>query len=353
MNTKLLLTCLFSSCLLTAQNIFKDDLSTYIIGTPLHSQGLWSHINDAANGGFGAGACNPVSSGGTCSSSNVVANPLSYLNFGSSGKSIEIAGFLDNPGHPIQPVVIDGDLYVGVVLNLATAPTLASASDFFRAANSDTSLITFRLLVQDAGTGYKVGIKKGGSGNPAVYTDAIFNYSQDNLVILKYSHLSEANDDILNLYVNPDYASGEPAIPSATTNLGIDQSGNIDRIFFRLGFNTVGALPSGYAGLVSAASTWFGLGFIPLAVDQFDKTTFTILSSQASKGVLTITSKMALTNTTLNIYTLTGQLLETKKINLEVNSTEIAINPISQSSVYIVELITENGSKFNKKITTN
>lgn len=353
MNTKLLLTCLFSSCLLTAQNIFKDDLSTYITGTPIHSQGLWSHINDAANGGFGAGACNPVSSGGTCSSSNVVANPLSYLNFGSSGKSIEIAGFLDNPGHPIQPVVIDGDLYVGVVLNLATAPTLASASDFFRAANSDTSLITFRLLVQDAGTGYKVGIKKGGSGNPAVYTDAIFNYSQDNLVILKYSHLSEANDDILNLYMNPDYASGEPAIPSATTNLGIDQSGNIDRIFFRLGFNNTGSLPTGYAGLISAALSWFNLGFIPLSVDQFDRSSFTILGSQASKGLLSLNSKIAISQVTLNIYTITGQLIESKIISLDTNTNDIAINPIHSSSVYIVELLTENGNKFTKKITTN
>ncbi len=351
MNTKLLVACLLSSYFLTAQNIFKDDFSTYTVGTPLHSQGLWSHLNDAANGGFGAGGCNPVTSGGSCSSSNVVSNTIAYPNYGSSINSIEIAGFLDNPGHPLQPVVIGGDLYVGMVLNFSTAPAVGSAFDFFRAANSDTSLITFRLLVQDAGTGYKVGIRKGASSNPTVYTDAILNYNQDNLVIIKYSHLADVNDDIVNLYVNSDYASGEPISPSATTNTGIDQSGNIDRIFFRLGFNTDGALPTGYAGLVSAARTWFDLGFIPLSVDQFDATSFTVIGSQASKGLLSINSKMAISNATLNIYTITGQLIENKTISLEATNNDIAICPVHQAAVYIVELITENGTKFTKKIT--
>lgn len=118
MRTKLLLSFLLISCFLTAQNIFKDDFSTYTSVQSLHSQGLWSHINDAPNGGFGAGACNPVSSGGSCSSSNVISNSISYSNYGTSSKSIEIAGFLDNPGHPIQPVVVGGDLYVGMVLIL-------------------------------------------------------------------------------------------------------------------------------------------------------------------------------------------------------------------------------------------
>ncbi|WP_293872472.1 T9SS type A sorting domain-containing protein [Flavobacterium sp.] len=353
MKKKLLIACLLTSCFLTAQNIFQDNLATYTVGSSLHSQGLWSHNNDAANGGFGAGACNPVTSGGSCSSSNVVSNSISYLNYGTSAKSLEIAGFLDNPGHPLQPVIIGGDLYVGMVLNIATAPTVGSASDFFRAANSDTSLITFRLLVQDAGTGYKVGIKKGSSANLTVYTNGIFNYNQDNLVILKYSHLSGTNNDILNLYINPDYASGEPVIPSATTNTGTNQSGNIDRIFFRFGFNNAGALPTGFAGLVSAARTWFNLGFIPLSVEQFNSNSFTVLGNNASKGIITINSKMALTNSTLNIYSITGQLLETKKISIGENNNDITINPIHQASVYVVELITEDGSKFIKKIITN
>ena len=52
-------------------------------------------------------------------------------------------------------------------------------------------------------------------------------------LILKYSQLAGAGDDILNLYVNPVIANGVPATPDATTSSGTDQSGTIDRLVFR------------------------------------------------------------------------------------------------------------------------
>lgn len=353
MKIKLLFTLLLTSYCLTAQNIFQDNFASYNINSPLHSQGLWSHNNDPANGGFGAGACNPVSSGGSCSSSNVAANTITFPNYGTATKSMEIAGFLDNPGHPVQPIIVDGDLYVSMVVNISSAPAAGSASDFFRAANSDTSLITFRLLVQDASTGFKVGIRKGASNNLTVYTDAIFNYNQDNLIILKYSHLPGASDDVLNVYVNPDYASGEPLTNSATTSTGFDQSGAIDRIFFRLGFNNAGTMPIGFAGLVSASTNWFGLGFESLSVNEFENKPFTIMTANARNGILTIDSNRISSGIALNIYTITGQLLETQNISLVNSSNEVRINPISNASVYLVELIENNGKKQTQKIIIN
>jgi hypothetical protein len=112
-------------------------------------------------------------------------------------------------------------------------------------------------------------------------------------------------------------------------------------------------MPSGAASLISVARTWFDLGFIPLSIEQFDAASLTVIGSQVSKGLLSINSNMAISNAKLNIYTITGQLIENKTISLEATINDIAINPIRSSSVYIVELLTENGTKFTKKITTN
>lgn len=353
MKKTLLFFILFISSISQAQNIFKDDFSTYTSGQSLHSQGLWSHVNDAANGGYGAGACNPVVSGQPCFSATILDNTISYLNYGSSIKSLSIAGLLDNPGHPILPVVVNGDLYVGMVLKITTAPAPGSAVDFFRVINSDTSLVTFRLLVQDATTGFNIGIKKGSSANPTTYTSQIYNYNQDVLVILKYSHLAGANDDLLNLYVNPDYALGEPSVPTATTSSGFDQSGNIDRMVFRLGFNSVGTMPTGFAGLTSASTNWFGLGFIPLSVNQFEAKPLTILGNHAKSGSISITTERSVENATMNIYTITGALIEKQKISLYNTTNEIGIKPITTTGIYIVELIENSGKKQVQKITIN
>lgn len=350
--TLLFLTLLVFS-LSQAQNIFQDNFSTYTVNAPLDGQGLWSHTNDSANGFYGAGACNPVTSGQPCFSATLKSNTVSYLNYGSSPLSLELAGFLDNPGHPLTPVVVGGDLYVGMVLNITTAPASGSAVDFFRVINSDTSLTTCRLLVQDAGTGYTIGIRKGGSGNPTTYTSQIYNYNQNVLVILKYSHQSGTNDDIVNLYANPDYASGEPVSPTSTTSAGLDQSGNIDRIVFRLGFNTAGTLPTGFAGLVSASTTWFGLGFVPLSVDQFENKPLTILGNNAKNGMLTIDTDRSISDAKLNIYTITGTLLEKQNISLDKTTNEIQINPIMITGVYIVEVMETNGKRQMQKIIIN
>ena len=64
MKKKLLFIALFSIGLLQAQNIFKDDFSTYTVGQELSGQGLWSNSPIAPN--VGIGACLPISSMVSC-----------------------------------------------------------------------------------------------------------------------------------------------------------------------------------------------------------------------------------------------------------------------------------------------
>ena len=350
----LLVLSLISTGLVQSQNIFKDDFMSFTIGSPLDGQGLWSHINDPANGGYGVGGCVPITSGQPCFSANLLSKNIDYQNYGTSTLALEIAGQLDGVGHPISPIVTDGDLYVSLVLNITTAPSSASGVDFFRVVNGDTPFVAFRIIVVDNGTGagFKIGIKKGPSNSPYVYTNNIYNYNIDNLIVLKYTHQIDIADDILNLYVNPDFAAGEPASPISTTNLGTDQSDNIDRLAFRLNFNNAGTIPTGYAGLVSASKDWFGLGFVPLAINQFESKPLTILSNNAKIGILTIDTDRIL-DAKLNIYTLTGALIEKQNISLNNTTNQININPITSIGVYIVELIESSGKKQVQKITIN
>lgn len=331
------------------QNIFNDDFSTYILNQELSGQGLWSNVNNPANQQFGLQPCVPIMTGGICFSSNVVSNPISYSGYGTSLQSIQVAGFLDNPGRGIVPIVSSGVLYIGLVVNITTAPVGAAASDFLRINNGGIGSVAFRLIVQDGGFGYKIGIKKGASNEVTSYTQDLYNYGENVLIVLKYSYLPSFNDDVLSLYANPVYSAIEPLTPTLTTSSGFDQSETIDRVAFRLGNNTAGNMPTGFAGLVSASTTWDGLSFLPLGLNQFEANNVAI-SSILENGELQINSKSPLNNVQMKLYSTTGALLEQKTINIPTGSSQIGLASKLSGGMYIVQLFDENGEKSSFKI---
>ena len=348
MKKKLLFIALFSIGLLQAQNIFKDDFSTYTVGQELSGQGLWSNSPIAPN--VGIGACLPISSMDPCTGTKIIAQPLSYLNYGSSPNSIEIAPIKDGAGRVLSPIVTNGDLYLGIVLNITTAPDAAgSPVDFLRVLNGSQFDVAFRLLVKNAGFGYNIGIRKGASNNATIYTTDLYNYGESVLVIIKYSHLDSFNDDIVKAYINPNYSNGEPLTPSAETANGFDQSGNIDRIAFRLNYNVSASMPSGFAGLVSTSSTWEGLTFEPLGVNQFDKNKLTI-SSSLENGLLNVSSANAIENANLNLYSMTGALLESQTITIPSGNSQITLASKLTTGIYIAQLSDDSGATKSFKI---
>ncbi len=343
----LLLLTFLTTVISQGQNIFKDDFSTYVINQELSGQGLWSNSPIAPN--VGIGACLPLSGSQPCSGTKVVGQSLNYLDYGSSNSSITLAPVQDGVARAITPVVTDGNLYLGLVLNLTSAPTTAgSPVDFLRVINSDATQVTYRLLVRDAGFGYNVGIRKGASSNATVYTGDVFNYGENVLLILKYSHLGGPDDDIVSAFVNPIYGNGEPA-PNITNAAGFDQSGAIDRLAFRMNFNVAASMPTGLIGLVSTSTTWEGLTFLPLGVNQFEANSVTI-SSILENGQLQISSKNTLNNVQMKLFSTTGALLEQKMINIPTGSSQIGLASKLSSGMYIVQLYDENGEKTSFKI---
>jgi hypothetical protein len=349
MNRKLLsLVALFSFGIINGQNIFRDDFSNYIVNQELSGQGLWSSSPIAPN--VGIGACVPLSGTQPCSGSKVVAQPVSFLNYGSSNNSIVLAPVQDGVARAISPVITNGNLYVGMVLNISSAPTnAASPVDFLRVINSDATQVTFRLLVRDTGFGYNVGIRKGASSNPTVYTSDVLNYGENVLVILKYSHIEGPDDDILSVYLNPNYNNGEPSNPSGVTTSGFDQSGAIDRVAFRMNFNVAASMPTGFIGLVSTSTNWQGLSFLPLSVSQFDANNLAV-SSLIENNALQINAKSSLDQLQMQVYSTTGTLLEDRIVNISDGNSLLELNSKLSSGLYIIQFIDKNGEKTNFKI---
>lgn len=341
MKTKLILVALLATFSTQAQNIFRDDFSTYFSGVDLNNQGTWS--NSSSNpGGLGAAI------GAIPNNADVLATPVSYPDYGSSINSIKISPDSDGCGTPF-PAVTSGSLYVGFVLNLSVAQA-NNNSDFFRVMSGGNFNTTFRLYATPAPGAFFLGVSKGANGNQINFTPNALAYNQDHLIIVKYTQGSGTNDDLISVYVDPAFAGGEPGTPSVTNNVGLDQAGNLDRLCFRQ--NWTNGMPTGNAGLLSLALTWADLGF-SLGTEQFDANTIAISSGNAKNGELTLMSNTAFDNASLRIVALNGSIIETKKIAIEAAANVVAIIPIRSSGVYIVEITTSNGRRFTQKIMIN
>ena len=335
MKTKLLFLLLMTFGFTNAQNVFRDDFAAYTVAANFSGSGTWS--SSTSTGFPGTGGC----SGSSCVVSKIVAANMTYPNYGSATKGAELKADSDGVG-TFFPVITTTDVYVGMVVNVAS--TSLTPQDHFRVYNNGSFTETaFRMFFKQSNAlEFQVGIAKAGSGNPIVYAPNLVSIGSDHLIILKFKQLPGTTDDIISVFVDPNYLAGEPATPSASNSAlananFVDQSGSIKMMAFRQ--NSIANLPSGKTSLISVSKDWAGLGFLTFANQQFTKSTFDIISSQANAGLLTIKSSISLDNAVLNIYDIQGRMIENKTISLTENNNQIAINPIATSGIYIVEII--------------
>lgn len=339
MKKLLLYFILLTAGICQSQNVFQDNLDSYNVNSQLSGQGTWT--NNSSNGG--TGSC--TGPGGLCSNAQVQSSGFSYLNYGTSSNSLQLLADTDGCGTLFTPIT-SGDFYVGLMINLSSSAT--SPNDFFRVNSGNAFVTTFRIFIKTVtANSFTIGISKGGSGNAIAYTTSSFGFNQDHLLILKYSIQSGASDDALNLYVNPVIANGVPASPDATTNSGTDQSSSVDRLVFR---QNATATPTGRAGLVSVAKSWTGLIFPNMNTTTFEKNQFELSNSNIKSGILSIKSYENINDLIIKIYDIEGKVIETKETSLNNQINDIAIKPLQESGIYIVEIIGKNNIKFSQKI---
>jgi hypothetical protein len=338
MKKLIILMLLFVSTLSFSQNIFNESFSAYNIAD-LTGQGSWTSNSTAPNIGMGITFGQP--------NAQVVPQTLSFTDYGLSSKAITTKPNSDSCVTAFTAFGATDVVYVGMVIKITAAQS--NPDDFFRVmSNANNYNTTFRLLVTPGGTGFNVGIRKGGTSNTTVYTTGGYAYNSSHLIIFKYTQNAGTADDELKVFVDSSYLGGEPATASALTTSGVDQSGSIDRMVFRQNYGT--GMPTGFISLVSVAKTWEDLTFIPLATNVFTKSTFNIVANNASNGVLTINSSLNLDKVSLNITDLQGRLIENKTLSLTENTNNIAINPIRNAGIYIVN-IANGDAKIATKIS--
>ncbi len=339
MKLKITLLLAILSIASNAQNIFSDDFASYFTGIDLNGQGSWSN-NTSNPGGLGA------SQGGGINNTKVLANPVAYTGYGNSDVSIEIKPDSDGCGRGFTPTTT-GNLYLGFVINLSTTlQDSQNTNDFIRLMSGGNYNTSLRVYAVPNSGAFQIGVAK--NSGTRVYSPLAYNFNQNHLVIIKYTINSGTNDDLISVYIDPTYSSGEPATTTFSSNLGTDlvNAIGIDRIGIRQQWT---AMPTGKMGLISVANTWESLGFLPLYLNEFTNNTFFVESNNIKNGVLNINSTISLENAVISIYDIQGRTIETKTTSLSENENNISINSITTAGVYIVEIITDE-KRFTQKI---
>jgi hypothetical protein len=336
MRKTLLFGLLLAGVTTVAQNIFRDDLIAYNTGVQLNGQGSWS--NNSSNGG--SGSC----TGPLCNNAFILAQGISYPSYGTATKSLEIGIDRDGIGTLFTPVSTT-DVYFGMVVNFSNAAFSGTINDFFRITTGAFSTAGRIFAKKTVSNSLVFGI---GKTSGSTYDSANeFSFDTDHLLIVKYTKNAGSSDDVIKLFIDPNFATGEPMTANVTIAGGTDNTGIIKSLNFFL--NTSQGIPTGKAGLVSVSSSWEDLAF-NLSNNQFAKETFTIASTKATSGLVSIKSNLTFENITLNIYDIQGRKVTTELISLEASVNDIAINPIKNAGVYVLELLSENNDRFTQKI---
>lgn len=317
------------------QGIFSEDFASYTSGLQLSGQGSWTN-NSSLPGGLGSCV------GAICQNAKVTDQSIGVTGYGTSLKSFSLTPDTDGCGTSFTPFTENGDLYVGMVINISNAQ--ASPVDFFRIASGSNLNTTFRMMVQpSSGSSYKIGIIKGGISNPVVYTSNSYNYGTDYLLIFKYTQASGANDDTVTLYANANYAAGEAGNTVSASNFaGNDQSGSIDRMTFRQNAGPAG-MPTGRVGLLSVATSWEELGF-SLSTPDFGRDKLSVYPNPVGT-VLNIKSGTRISR--VSVLTLLGQEIPLR--SSDSSFSQIDVTALAKGT-YLLRITTEAGTEVSRFI---
>ncbi|WP_299116922.1 T9SS type A sorting domain-containing protein [uncultured Winogradskyella sp.] len=328
---------LFISFSVNSQALFQDSFNGLTSGQELHGQGLWTNATSSGGSGDVFGGVR----------TNVVAFPLSYPAYGSSSNSIQSDNTMssDGPGHLFPSAITSGTFYTSFVINVSDAPpTSGTVYDVIRVLNGSAFSVTLRLFVQESGSGYNFGIQIGDPSSPKGITTQVYNYNTSYLVVLKYTINGGVVNDTLDLFVNPDYANGEPATPTLAappTSLSLEYASNVDRFTFVWNIPNSGRF-AGHVGLVSVASTWSDLVLSNNDINYNNLDVKYINNSKSIQFNDSVTGQM-------NIYNVTGQSIK----KLQMNNESIVNLSDLKTGIYLSKFTSINGEAKTFKFVVN
>lgn len=335
-----LLFCLFLMTIIASgQIIFSDNFSSYTSNSQLSGQGNWT--NNSSNPG-GMGTCAGIG----CINTQVKDFPILFSNYGGSNKSINIAPNGDATGLTFTSVNT-GSVYFSFLINFSDAvidPNNASSNDFFRVMGGGNFNTLFRLNAFKVGTNFVLALQKE-SGTKVLTNNLSFNTTY--LVVLKYTFNPGTTDDVVSLYLNPNFTNPEPSSPTISTSAGsnISEFTSIDRMNFRTNWTVI---PTGYISSVNVFTAWNLLNSTAFTSKQ---ESLKVIVTNANSGSLQlIYNKDIYKNPTYKIFSIDGKLIvKGTVVKNNYANTEIQI-PVLAKGSYILVLY-EDGIKESQKFS--
>lgn len=162
-----------------------------------------------------------------------VSSPnLSYTGYiPNSGNSVALAVSGQDVNHTFTAQTT-GSVYASALVNVTSSQT---NGDYFLHFGQSTIGTTFRTRVfvkKDTDTTFKFGISFAGSS--VVYTDTNYLVGTPQLLVMKYTFVSGASNDVAQLFVNPVISETEPTPTIQATDTNSDFT-NVGTIAIRQG----------------------------------------------------------------------------------------------------------------------
>jgi DNA/RNA endonuclease YhcR with UshA esterase domain len=212
-----LCTCLGLATGASAAPLLIDENFSYTTGTLLTANGWTNHS-------------------GTTNFIPVSASGLTYAGYPSSG--IGNAASLTTSGEDVNRTYANqtsGSVYYAFLVNVSVAQ---ATGDYFTHLGTNAWTTTFpgRVFCRSASGGVNFGVSRAGTGTSVVWASGVYALNTTHLLVLKYTFVAGAANDIVSLFVDPSSCPGEPS-PTVTagTEAGAEPTGGIGGVGLRQG----------------------------------------------------------------------------------------------------------------------
>ena len=242
----------------------------------------------------------------------VTSPGLSFYNYTTSG--VGNAAALTTTGQDVYqsfPALSSGSVYLAFMANVSSAAT----GDFFIAL-SPTPLQTnyfARVFLKSSGSGYVVGLSKNfeASGG-AIYGSTVLPFGSTALIVVKYSFIPGAVNDLMNVYVfNSTVPTTEPGTAEIANYGTASKADPANLAIVTLRQGTTGAAPALVIDGIRIDTTWpvavlTGVGNAPVATPR----AFALENNYPNPFNPTTTFQFSIPNSqlaTLKVYDLLGR----------------------------------------------
>ncbi|MCH7827132.1 MAG: T9SS type A sorting domain-containing protein [Bacteroidetes bacterium] len=244
-----LLTFLFFTDTLFAQLLTEE--FSYTTGQALTANG-WT--------AYDASGSNPVL---------VASGSLSYTNYPSSGTGnstnvIGTSGSREDVKKTFNSQT-SGSVYASFLVNFSSATTATDGDYFFGFFTSIGVIMKGKVFVKKSGSNIAFGVSKGATLLANIsYSAFSYSLSTTYLLVLKYTFNASSNDDVINLFINPDLSGSEPSPDLTNTDTPTDLA-NVGAVALRQGSKSYNVIIDG----IRVATSW-SLAPLPVELTSFN-----------------------------------------------------------------------------------